>query len=364
MDLFNVLFVAVRGLATVGIGASTSAGFGIAAAAATATVVPPVAPLVLVGAAAGVLVTGGAMCLAVYLRRRPERDNPVLLAVMQNAVTQHVTVPKTNEEKSQNEKSETPGANQIHWPTPAEINKAMIDADYQQQTFHFAVAGAAGSGKSSLINSFRGLRNRDTERGAAATGSNETTLAKARYPDPSDLPPRKWTVWYDIPGAGTQSIPDWQYFNQQGLFIYDAIIVAFNDRFTLIDLGILRNCEALGIPAFIVRTKADAHIRNILQDQYGSDDEEEGHNYTETNRLQCQEEFVAGTKTYVAGELERAGLDQKQRVYVVSKDKLRAVVCAVTQSLQRPKNLIDEEELYIHLLTAATGRRCEPEHDR
>ncbi|KAG1882767.1 hypothetical protein F4604DRAFT_1953327 [Suillus subluteus] len=58
-------------------------------------------------------------------------------------------------------------------PSDVEIQIAKQRVQYQEGLFHFAMTGVSGAGKSSLINAFRGLRNRDQE--AAPTGVVETT---------------------------------------------------------------------------------------------------------------------------------------------------------------------------------------------
>jgi hypothetical protein len=160
-------------------------------------------------------------------------------------------------------------------PSHEEVEAAKRRVQYTEGLFHFAVAGVAGGGKSSLINAFRGLENRDTALGAAPTGVTETTLAISRLPDPNQARP---FVWYDIPGAGTLKIKDWQYFNKQGLYVFDCIIVLFDSRFTMADIAILMNCKRFGIPTYIVRSKSDAHIRNIMRERgYDSDDDDGDH---------------------------------------------------------------------------------------
>jgi tRNA U34 5-carboxymethylaminomethyl modifying GTPase MnmE/TrmE len=68
-------------------------------------------------------------------------------------------------------------------PTFEEVRAAMRKVQYREDLFHFAVAGVGQGGKSSLINAFRGLRNKDI--GSARTGVTETTMAITRYPDPN-----------------------------------------------------------------------------------------------------------------------------------------------------------------------------------
>ena len=112
------------------------------------------------------------------------------------------------------------------WPTEEEFQLAKNRVQYDPEKLHFAVCGSSGSGKSSLINAFRGLKN--NSRQAAPTGVVETTKAITRYPEPRQELPYKRLVWFDCPGAGTLEIPGWQYFNQQGLFIFDIIVLVYD----------------------------------------------------------------------------------------------------------------------------------------
>ncbi|KAI5995099.1 interferon-inducible GTPase-domain-containing protein [Pisolithus albus] len=184
-------------------------------------------------------------------------------------------------------------------PTLDEIAAAKTRVQYEQGRFHFAVAGVAGSGKSSLINAIRGVENRHQD--AAETGVVETTVTTGRYPDPNpDLP----FVWYDIPGAGTLHQPDWLYFNAQGLFVFDCVIVLFDNHFTETDIAILTNCSRFQIPTYIVRSKADVHIRNIMT---------------------ARERFIADTRANVKRNLKQAELPD-QWVYMVSNRTLLSIV--------------------------------------
>ncbi|KAF8531794.1 immunity-related GTPases-like protein, partial [Trichophaea hybrida] len=133
---------------------------------------------------------------------------------------------------------------------------------------HFAVSGQSCSGKSSLINALRGIKNRGPN--AAKVGHTETTTSVARYPGGERFPR---VAWYDIPGAGTREIPASQYFNQQGLFLFDFIILVYDGSFTEIDGEILEQCRGFEIPAFIVRSKSDQHILNVKEDEECDDDQ-------------------------------------------------------------------------------------------
>ena len=112
------------------------------------------------------------------------------------------------------------GIQPIVMPSPEELATAKERIQYTEDYFHLAIAGISGSGKSPLVNAFRGLRSRDA--GAVAVGITETTLQVARYPEANPETP---FIWYDVPGAGTLKCHDWQYFNDQGLYVFDCIIV-------------------------------------------------------------------------------------------------------------------------------------------
>ncbi|KAG1830347.1 hypothetical protein EV424DRAFT_1376234 [Suillus variegatus] len=199
--------------------------------------------------------------------------------------------------------------------------------------FHVAVSGIAGSGKSSLVNAFRGKHNMDLD--AAAVGVNETTLVVARYPDPN--PSSRFRV--------PLKVPDWKYFNDQGLFVFDCIIVVVNNRFTATDVAILSNARRFGIPAFIVRSKADQHIRNLMKDiGYNSDDE--GGNKA-SYFARARDQYVAESIRSIRTNLQEANIPD-QPVYLVSNVALQATVTGKT-----PKKMMDEVKLLTDLASTA-----------
>ncbi|KAJ8585761.1 hypothetical protein M405DRAFT_744742 [Rhizopogon salebrosus TDB-379] len=257
-------------------------------------------------------------------------------------------VAKANAAKDDAERQLKEGIQPVVTPTPEEVQAAKRRVQYQEDLFHFAVAGVAGGGKSSLINAFRGLRNKD--RGSAATGVTETTLAMARYANSHTEDPY---VWYDIPGAGTIKIPDWQYFNAQGLYVFDCIIVLFDNRFTMTDIAILTNCRRFKIPTYIVRSKADQHIRNLMRDMgYDSDDDEDDEDRKAKLQRAARHQFIEQTRRSVKDNLENANLPD-QRVYIVSNETMLSVV-----KEKRPKKVIDEIELLSDLIGEAQTRRA------
>ncbi|KAI6011296.1 hypothetical protein EDC04DRAFT_2905583 [Pisolithus marmoratus] len=217
-------------------------------------------------------------------------------------------------------------------PTPGAIAAAKARVQYEEGRFHLAIAGVTGSGKSS-------------------TGVVETTVTIGRYPDPNaDLP----FVWYDIPGAGTLQQPDWLYFNTQGLFVFDCLVVLFDNRFTQTDIATLRNCKRFQIPTYIVRSKADIHIRNIMYED-GYDSDRDNATVRESLFPSVRRKFIADTRENVKRNLKEAGLPD-QRVYMVSNKTLLTIV--KDRSLRSPHKIIDELELIKDVIDEAFSHRC------
>ncbi|KAG8218145.1 P-loop containing nucleoside triphosphate hydrolase protein [Butyriboletus roseoflavus] len=255
---------------------------------------------------------------------------------------------KANVAKEEAERRLKEGIRPVVTPTPAELAAAKRRVQYREDRFHFAVAGISGSGKSSLVNAFRGLTGRDA--GAAAVGVTETTLEMARYLDAN---PENPFVWYDLPGAGTIKCRDWQYFNEQGLYVFDCILVLFDNRFTMTDIAILVNARRYNIPTYIIRSKADQHIRNIMIDMgYDSEggDEKEVERRDELRKA-ARKIFIEETRKTVQTNLKDANLPD-QRVYIVSNNSLLDILLR-----KMSKKTIDEVDLLNDLVNQVYRKR-------
>ncbi|KIK65229.1 hypothetical protein GYMLUDRAFT_220502 [Collybiopsis luxurians FD-317 M1] len=249
------------------------------------------------------------------------------------------------------------GIQPVVLPTEEEYRRILEARQYKEGYFHFAVAGTSGCGKSSLINAFRGILNDSKD--AAAVGVTETTRDIGRYDDPRQ---EHHFVWYDIPGAGTLQVPRYQYFNDQGLYIFDAIIVLWNDRFTDTDIAIIDNCARFRIPCFIVRSKSDNHIRAIANDM--KDLIEANDDIDDEERERCLDRVASDAlETYraVTGENVKENLQKKelppQRVYLVTNRTLCKVVKGSKLRAQ-DQDALDEDVLIHDILAAIHERRC------
>ncbi|KAK0240898.1 interferon-inducible GTPase-domain-containing protein [Armillaria nabsnona] len=240
------------------------------------------------------------------------------------------------------------GIHPVEWPSREQYDMVKQRL-YKDGKFHLAIAGKSGTGKSSLINAFRGMW--DHDEGAAKTDIIESTTTVTPYPDPNPANP---FIWFDIPGSGTVNCPDWTYFNDQGLYIFDAIIVLLGDRFTEGDLAILKNCKRYCIPTYIVRSKSDTHIGNLVEGKRkrpGTRDDPIGI-YEEARK-----EYLDKTRETVRVNLKNIDpLPLSQRVYAVSRETL---TCLVREESLGDLNILHEHELLRDLLQDAYSRRSE-----
>ncbi len=240
------------------------------------------------------------------------------------------------------------GIHPVEWPSREQYDMVKRRL-YKDGKFHLAIAGKSGTGKSSLINAFRGMW--DDGEGSADTDIIESTTTVTPYPDPNPTNP---FIWFDIPGSGTVNCPDWSYFNDQGLFIFDAIIVLLGDRFTDGDLAILKNCKRYCIPTYIVRSKSDIHIANLV-------DRKQKRPGTRGDLIGIYEE---ARKEYLDKTRETVGVNLKnidpcplsQRVYAVSR---KTLTCLVREESLGDLDILDEHELLRDLLQDAYSRRSE-----
>ncbi|XP_053867105.1 interferon-inducible GTPase 5-like [Malaclemys terrapin pileata] len=125
---------------------------------------------------------------------------------------------------------------------------------FNSHTLHIAITGESGSGKSSLINTMRGLRAGDE--GAAETGMLDTMTMPVAYQDPV-LP--GVTLW-DLPGVGTPYFPLNTYCEALNLSQYDFFIIVGSQRFRSDHARLVREIQRMGKRFYFVRSKADMDL--------------------------------------------------------------------------------------------------------
>ncbi|KAI1803142.1 interferon-inducible GTPase-domain-containing protein [Daldinia bambusicola] len=142
----------------------------------------------------------------------------------------------------------------------AAIKDAREMAGYEESCVNIAVIGSPGAGKSSLVNSLRGLSRDD--RGAAKVGEGTTThpppWMRAKYKDDY----HKNVVWYDIPASETRNVSAFDYYLYNDLYIFDKIVFVHNTKLTKSDLRVLKLCQYRKQDWISVRSKADFQIWN------------------------------------------------------------------------------------------------------
>ncbi|XP_056148909.1 interferon-inducible GTPase 5-like [Lampris incognitus] len=146
---------------------------------------------------------------------------------------------------------------------PASAAQKIQEYLKQQENIplNIAVTGDSGSGKSTFVNAFRGIDNRDE--GAAPTGCVETTMEVTPYPHPS----YPNVVLWDLPGIGTTKFPAEKYLKYVGFEKFDFFIIISADRFTENDVKLALAIQKMGKMLYFVRSKIDNNLRDEERSQ-------------------------------------------------------------------------------------------------
>ncbi|XP_052000677.1 interferon-inducible GTPase 5-like isoform X2 [Xyrauchen texanus] len=127
--------------------------------------------------------------------------------------------------------------------------------ELENVTLNIAITGMTGAGKSSFVNSLRGLPN-DDER-AAPTGTTETTMKSNMYPHPT-MPNVK--IW-DLPGIGSPKFRAKKYLKDVKLHTYDFFLIVTSERFRENDIELAKAIQKNKKLFYFIRTKIDNDIR-------------------------------------------------------------------------------------------------------
>ncbi|XP_049918402.1 T-cell-specific guanine nucleotide triphosphate-binding protein 2-like [Epinephelus moara] len=144
--------------------------------------------------------------------------------------------------------------------TNGPVSAAAKIHDYLDQQdnipLNIGITGESGSGKSTFVNAFRGIDNRDE--GAAPTGCVETTLEATPYPHPN-YP--NVTLW-DLPGIGTPNFSASEYLQSVEFEMFDFFIIISADRFRENDVKLVQEIQRMQKKFYFVRSKIDHNLRD------------------------------------------------------------------------------------------------------
>ncbi|XP_060600896.1 T-cell-specific guanine nucleotide triphosphate-binding protein 2-like [Ruditapes philippinarum] len=161
---------------------------------------------------------------------------------------------------------------------------------------HIAVTGQSGTGKSSFINSIRGLK--PGNKGAALVGANETTFTCNRYEHPAN---KSFVVW-DLPGVGTPNFPKEKYLDMVRINRYDFFIIISKDRFTELDLWLAQKIREQKKSCFFVRSNIDVTIENNARD------------FSKTHN---EKDLLEKIRENISNEFQRKGISD-QKIFLIS----------------------------------------------
>lgn len=124
-------------------------------------------------------------------------------------------------------------------PIPAdeirELRTALGLGEEGDVVDNIAVVGRVSSGKTSFINSCRGLRrpreesqDADPRYRLGEVGNEETTQKRTEYRH-KDYPT---IVWWDMPGTGGKNQREWTYYNTFNLGLYNFLLILHDKPFS------------------------------------------------------------------------------------------------------------------------------------
>ncbi|KAH3829165.1 interferon-inducible GTPase 1-like [Dreissena polymorpha] len=167
----------------------------------------------------------------------------------------------------------------------------MLEAKYNEMDntmIKVALVGPTGSGKSSLINALRCIK--DDEKGAAKTGCTETTKEPTGYPFPNHKNVQLW----DMPGVGSINFTKDDYIERMKFEDFDFILLVTSTRFTADDAWLANNIKAKFPVAkiFFIRTKIENDIRNINGGRRRPMTEKEKQDLLDKIRRDCTDNLI------------------------------------------------------------------------
>ncbi|NP_001134955.1 Interferon-inducible GTPase 1 [Salmo salar] len=127
--------------------------------------------------------------------------------------------------------------------------------EFNNVELNIAVTGETGSGKSTFVNAFRGMK--DNDDGAAPTGVVETTMEAKAYSHPKYPNMQVW----DLPGIGTATFKPEEYLQKVEFDRFDFFIIVSSERFRANDISLAKEIQKMKKNFYFVRSKIDNDMR-------------------------------------------------------------------------------------------------------
>jgi len=130
--------------------------------------------------------------------------------------------------------------------------------EWKDATLNIGVTGRSGVGKSTLINTLRGLTGEC--QGAAENGATETTSEATAYPHPDN----EKLVYWDLPGIGTLNFSKDTYFEDERIQFakYDMFLILSCGRFFEDDKLLAETAQKMNKTFIFIRTKVDVDVES------------------------------------------------------------------------------------------------------
>lgn len=132
---------------------------------------------------------------------------------------------------------------------------------WKNEEVRFAITGRSATGKSTFINTIRGVSLKDTDNWAKS-GRGSTTVE----PTPYKCPLNSKIIYWDLPGVGTMKFRRENYVKDVQLEIYDIFIIFMEHDFSEDDEWLATKLTEMKKPFCFVRSKVDHDIKNAEYD--------------------------------------------------------------------------------------------------
>ncbi|CEI90851.1 hypothetical protein RMCBS344292_05161 [Rhizopus microsporus] len=211
--------------------------------------------------------------------------------------------------------------------------------------YNIAVVGAAGTGKSSLVNGILGYPDNDQYAAAIHEAGGHTTEPRGyRHPDLRNM------ILWDMPGAGTLTNNDKTYFEDNYLYAFDSLIIVTAERLQVIDLEIATKAQEYHIPVLFVRNRCDQSLQSKMK-RYETKD-------SNLAWARAVGELVREVRKTVYTQLKENKISAR-KLFLVSAWSVRELVTTVNQTkyLDEDMRLIDEQRFIQALMQAVLKKR-------